>query len=502
MLRIVMPISFDLSSLRGKITSTYVALVAGTVILAIIAFLDLLFLELQVTEGEVVTDLKGAVLEMRREEKNLFLYKDNEALTRANENAVVALDIVRRYKTSLGEIMGRSEPLILIENMDAYRSKLGLWDSASIDERQSLEDEIRTLGHRMYLSVDSLAKQERKILEAAVQESQWFLLISLFIIGLAIYLVGRQLKRAALTPIKTLESRLKPIAEGRFNHLQSSSTDREFITFTDAFNRMLNELEIRQRRMLQSEKLASLGILASGVAHELNNPLSNISSSCQLLMEELTEADTDQLNIWLKQIDTDTERGRNIVRTLLDFGGQRIFEKNRVKLLDLVDETKIIIGKTLRQYLADLTITIPDDLMLEVDKQRIQQLFINLIQNALHAAGEGVNVRISAMVCERGTSMIPDGAEVAGNLKCINDSDSQFVEIIVADDGPGIPVESLSKVFDPFFTTSQPGQGVGLGLFIVQEIVREHDGCLAIASRPGKGTQIIVLLPSKDLGRG
>ncbi|PVV22921.1 MAG: hypothetical protein B6D74_08850 [gamma proteobacterium symbiont of Ctena orbiculata] len=140
--------------------------------------------------------------------------------------------------------------------------------------------------------------------------------------------------------------------------------------------------------------------------------------------------------------------------------------------------------------------------MLEVDKQRIQQLFINLIQNALHAAGEGVNVRISAMVCEKGVSMIPDGAEVAGNLKCINDYDGQFVELLVADDGPGIPVESLSKVFDPFFTTSQPGQGVGLGMFIVQEIVREHDGCLAVASGSGKGTQVIVLLPGKDLSRG
>jgi signal transduction histidine kinase len=274
------------------------------------------------------------------------------------------------------------------------------------------------------------------------------------------------------------------------------------MTFTNAFNRMLKELEIRQRRMLQSEKLASLGILASGVAHELNNPLSNISSSCQLLMEELGEADPDQLNTWLKQIDSETERGRNIVRTLLDFGSQRAFQKNRIKLLDLVGETQTIIGKTLRQYSAKLAVNVPADLMLEVDKQRIQQLFINLIQNALHAVGRGVNVRISAMLCERGDSMIPDDAEVAGNVKCITDYDGRFIEILVSDDGPGISAESLSKVFDPFFTTSEPGQGAGLGLFIVQEIVREHGGCLAIASRPGKGTQVIVLLPGEDSNHG
>lgn len=492
---------FDLTSLRGKITTAYVALAVGTGVLAVFAFLDLLFLERQVREGEVVSDLKDAVLEMRREEKNLFLYTDSAALERADGYAAASLNVVTSYETSLAAIKQRSDPAAMIDNLLNYRRKLNDWTSASITERQTLEDEIREIGHQIYLSVESLSNRERRLLETAVQESQWFLLGFLFIIGLAIYVVGRQLKLVVITPLKKLESRLKPIAEGRFNHLQPPSDDREFMTFTDAFNRMLKELEIRQRRMLQSEKLASLGILASGVAHELNNPLSNISSSCQLLMEEIAEADPDQVNVWLKQIDTETERGRNIVRTLLDFGGQRVFQKSRVNLSDLIRETRTIIGKTLRHYSAELSVNIPADLVLEVDKQRIQQLFINLIQNALHAAGEGVNVRISAMMCAKGVSMIPDGAVAAGDLKCISDSDGRFIEVIVADDGPGIAEEILSKVFDPFFTTSEPGKGAGLGLFIVQEIVREHDGCLAIASRPGKGTQVIVLLPARDLSR-
>ena len=140
----------------------------------------------------------------------------------------------------------------------------------------------------------------------------------------------------------------------------------------------------------------------------------------------------------------------------------------------------------------------PADLELDVDKQRIQQLFINLIQNALHAGGQGVLISISATLCNRGVSMIPDGAEVAGNLKCITDYDGQFAEILVSDNGPGIPGKSISRIFDPFFTTSEPGHGVGLGLYIVQEIVREHDGCLAIASKRGKGTRVIVLLPVEE----
>ena len=493
-----MAISFDLTSLRGKITSAYITLVVATAVLGIIAFSDLLFLGRQVAEGEVVSDLKDAVLEMRREEKNLFLYADTEAFSRTDEQAALSLSILQAYQSALAAIMSEPDPSTMAKTLDTYRTKLGIWKAASVSGREPLQDEIRTLGHKVYIAVESLSNQEQRMLETAVRESQRVLLISHFLSGFSIYVVGRRLKPESVTPLKQLESRLMQIAKGSFNHLEPPSNDREFVTLTNAFNRMMKELEIRQKRMLQAEKLASLGILASGVAHELNNPLSNISSSCQLLMEELTEADTAQLNTWLTQIDSETERGRNIVRTLLDFGGQRVFEKNRLNLRNILNETQIIIGKALAQYSATLRINMPADLELDVDKQRIQQLFINLIQNALHAGGQGVRISISATLCNRGVSMIPDGAEVAGNLKCITDYDGQFAEILVSDNGPGIPGKSISRIFDPFFTTSEPGHGVGLGLYIVQEIVREHDGCLAIASKRGKGTRVIVLLPVEE----
>ncbi len=487
---------FDLTSLRGKITSAYITLVVGTAVLGIVAFSDLLFLERQVTEGKMVSDLRDAVLEIRREEKNLFLYADTDSISRANEHVRLSLSILRANQPALGVIMGDSDPLTIANDLDTYRTKLGYWQATSVSDRKPLQDEIRTLGHKIYLAVESVSNQERQLLETAVRESQWFLLIVLFLIGLSTHLVGRQMKRVAVSPLKQLESRLKQIAKGRINHLEPPSSDSEFITLTDTFNRMLKELEIRQKRMLQSEKLVSLGILASGVAHELNNPLTNISSTCQLLIEESTEVDSARLTTRLNQIDSETERGRSIVQTLLDFGSQRMFEKSRLKLLDLVNEIQIILGKALQQYSAELTFNVADDLSLTIDKPRMQQLFINLIKNALQAGGQGVHIRISATLCKQGVSMIPDGAQVAGNLQCVTDYEGQYVEILVADDGPGIPSSSLSKIFDPFFTTSVPGHGVGLGLYIVQEIVREHDGCLAIVSRQGRGTQVIVLLPA------
>lgn len=486
-----------MSSLRGKITSSYVTLVVGIVLLGIIAFLDLMFLERQIKEGELAADLKDSVLEMRREEKNLFLYTDTDALTKVDNHAETSLQLLHKNTAFFNKILYKTDPDILTNGLQEYRKELGSWNMASIKERKKIQDVIRRHGHNISFVVDALSTKERRMLETAVQESKWFLLIGLSMIGLTIYIVGRRLKRAAVTPLKRLESSLTPIAKGKFKRLSPPSNESEYITLTDAFNRMLNELEIRQKRMLQSEKLASLGVLASGVAHELNNPLSNISSSCQLLIEELDEADKVQLNTWLNQIDSETERGRKIVRALLDFGSQRVFQKQSLRLLDIINETRVIIAKMLQEYSAKLTVNVADDIKLDVDKQRLQQLLINLIQNALHAGGQGVHVRISAILCDRGVSMIPDGAEVAGNLKCITDYDGKFIEILIADDGPGISSENLKSIFDPFFTTSEPGYGVGLGLFIVQEIVREHDGCLAITSLPDKGTQVIILLPEK-----
>lgn len=485
------------TSLQRKITTAYLAIVVIISVLGIVAFLDLLFLERQVTEGEVVSDLKHAVLEMRREEKNLFLYADNIAFKRAGVQALQSLKILNEYQDNLAEIIQTPNPVAMIKVLNNYRSKLEAWKPET-QQLKLLEQEIRSLGQQLSEYVELLSGQERRMLEKAVRESQRFLLISLLFIGFSIYIVGHQLKKVALSPLKKLESQLTPIAEGRFNHLVPPSADREFITFTDAFNSMLKELESRQKRLLQSEKLASLGILTSGVAHELNNPLSNISSSCQLLIEELEEGNKEQLFIWLNQIDSETERGRHIVRALLDFGSQQNFIRQPNNLLQIINDTRLFLGKVLRQSSAELSIDVEESQVVSVDKQRIQQLFINLIQNALNAGGKGVKIQISAKNCTSHSTMIPDNAEVIGSLSCAKGDDGDCIKIIISDNGPGIDNAHLSKVFDPFYTTSEQGHGVGLGLFIVQEIVQEHDGCLAIASTLHKGTQVIIILPKVE----
>ena len=493
-----MALTIDLNSLRGKITSGYLALVFAILGLGTIAFLDLLFLENRISESTTVTTFKETVLEMRREEKNLFLYSDPDAHVRADAHATRLLALLTEQTATPILLIDPGTVSALSEEIETYRDNMTTWVTAPVSERPQLQEMIGRDGQKITQTAESLAEQQRLALEKAVKQSRWFLLVSVMLIGLAILLIGRGLRRVAVRPLRAMEASMAPIAEGRFDHLTPPSLDREFVTLTGAFNRMLRELEIRRKRMLHSEKLASLGTLSAGVAHELNNPLSNISSSCQLLMEELEEAETQTLRNWLQQIDSETERGRRIVRTLLDFGSKRVFSKETHKLARIIEETRTILGKALSQQAVELDVDVPADLAVRVDKQRMQQLLINLLQNAMSAADGGLVIRIEAGIRRAAGMQVPETAEVAGDIKCLARREGSLVEIRVSDTGPGIRPDALSKVFDPFYTTKEPGHGTGLGLFIVQEIVREHDGCLAIESTYGEGTSVIILLPLEE----
>jgi signal transduction histidine kinase len=153
------------------------------------------------------------------------------------------------------------------------------------------------------------------------------------------------------------------------------------LSLTNAFNKMLRELELRQRHLVQSEKLASLGTLLSGVAHELNNPLSNISSSSQILSEEFDDGNREFKKELIAQINDQTDRARNIVRSLLEFSRDKEFKKQQLSLNGLLEETiRFVKGQMTGNV--SVQIAVPADLMIVADKQRIQQVLLNLLKNA------------------------------------------------------------------------------------------------------------------------
>jgi signal transduction histidine kinase len=202
----------------------------------------------------------------------------------------------------------------------------------------------------------------------------------------------------------------------------------------------------------------------------------------------------------LTQINDQADRARNIVRSLLDFSRDREFKKEQVSLRKIIEETIQFVKGQVPTNIA-VTLAVPDDIVIAADKQRMQQVFLNLIKNAIEAitTDEGI-VSIKA---EKRRAMDDIEDEKIGIYnylkyrgKCTLDQDT--VDIEIRDNGSGIPLDLVPKVFDPFFTTKDVGKGSGLGLFIVHEIIEEHDGCIAVDSEPGKGTAFLIRLPLKE----
>jgi len=214
-------------------------------------------------------------------------------------------------------------------------------------------------------------------------------------------------------------------------------------------------------------------------------------------MEEMGETDREYKKELLSQIDEQTDRARNIVRSLLEFSREKEFRKETLPLKSLFEETlRFVKGQVPTKI--SVTLDIPEDIAIRADKQRMQQAFLNLVKNAIEAVADEGEVVVRAKK-HRAMDKTEETAELYNNMKyrgkCTIEGDT--VDIEIRDTGAGIPPEILHRVFDPFFSTKDVGKGSGLGLFIVHEIIEEHDGCIAVESERGKGTVFFISLPTQ-----
>ncbi|MDH5785037.1 MAG: ATP-binding protein [Chromatiales bacterium] len=480
-------------SIHSRISVTFRSLAALIALLALFAYLDMLYLENRVHQGVVVANLEYTLMEMRRQEKNLFLYHDHGAGKEALTLATRASSLIITEQEIFKRLASQEKLGALRHTLDEYHRLVSHYLSANTASHSD-EESIRVQGHAISEVAEGLVVRERTALAAAISTSHWVLAISIVLLALGVVALGRWLRRRVVTPLRRLPEDLRPIAEGRFHHLVSHSDEAEMVAFTQAFNRMLDELDSRRRRLLQSEKLAALGVLVAGVAHELNNPLSNISSSCQLLVEELDTAQREQQLEWATTIDSETERARAIVAALMEYGRRREAELVPVPLAELLHTTQLLLKGPIRKNSGTIELDIPAGLVVLGDPQRLQQVFINLLRNAVES-GDGVRVRVAASPCSATMQPLPDGVEIVGEPDCHLHPSREATQIVIEDSGRGIPTEELPHVFEPFYSRREAGQGMGLGLYIVQEIMQEHDGCIAISSTPGEGTTIFLRLP-------
>jgi PAS domain S-box-containing protein len=228
-----------------------------------------------------------------------------------------------------------------------------------------------------------------------------------------------------------------------------------------------------EQHLLQTSKLASIGKLTAGISHEIGNPLASISSLIQELksLKIESEEDLEFTDESLNTINTHIDRIARIVRSLGDFARTSSTEKIPSKIPEIIDRTLNLVRYDKRFRNIQLTTDISDVPLLRINPDKMQQVFLNIILNALDAMPGGGGLSISAK---------KSGA---------------FVEVSFKDTGTGIEENTISRIFDPFFTTKQTGKGSGLGLSICYGIIKEHNGTITVKSRKGEGAVFTIKLP-------
>jgi signal transduction histidine kinase len=249
----------------------------------------------------------------------------------------------------------------------------------------------------------------------------------------------------------------------------------------EALRQGMRKLEETQAQLVQSAKLAAVGELAAGVAHEINNPLTSIIGFTRLLLEDVPS--DNQMRADLETIDREAARTRRIVQTLLDFARTSDPVLAPADLNAVVDEAVMLVCTRSVLTKVSLEKSLSPLPLIMFDANQIQQVLVNLLNNAVHAMPDGGRLSVGTRITER---------EVYG-------VDYQLAAVHVSDSGIGISPENLGRIFDPFFTTKEVGHGTGLGLSVSYSIVEKHNGRIEVESVPGEGSTFIVLLPVGDV---
>lgn len=458
-------------SLHAKILFGYCLLGLLFVALIVSALLQFRKLETKVNEQQSVADFHDEIRYSRRMEKNYLLYRKNGDLAESIERANNALGLIKQLPPRLSDSEVQVDATELLER---YRALLIEMANADRFGKVSSEvtDELLITGSRLLSIGEKLDSEARDLLEDAVAKHHRNLQYTILAAILLAIAAGVLVTRSVVKPLRTIETSLGRVATGETGRLDQTADDLEVGSLTQAINRTLSELDERQKAITRSSRLVALGTMLSGVAHELNNPLSNISTSCQILLEEHDDLPPEMCHDLLAQIDGEVLRAQRIVSTLLDFAREKQYDRQPTPARQLVDEV-LQLTRSLTPPDATITTDIGEALLVDVDRQRFQQVLINLLQNAADVIGPGGRIHIDARRENNGT------------------------RISVADNGPGISPEDLPRIFDPFFSTKAVGKGTGLGLFIVHEIIGQHGGTISVDSQPGQGTRFSIHIPDQ-----
>jgi two-component system NtrC family sensor kinase len=427
--------------------------------------------------GNYAFDIQQA----RRFEKDYFLYHTN--LLDAINHIHSAQNLLENYQEEFRSIIGEHSFAGMLSNLIRYRELLEELESMDKagdkfrNERlRSMESEIRRYGAEIVANASNTIDQERLRIHSWLETSKFVGVMALVLILLVVASIAAYITHQIIRPFGRFERYTQQIAAGDFSPIRPKRKFRdEFTNLALALNRMLRELKEREEQLIQSRKMAAIGALTAGIAHEINNPLNNISITIEALIDEFKEWTDEEKLEMLKDAFTQVERAAATVANLLDFTRRDETAFELLSINDVIRSTTNIVRNEVSLKNIRLALNLSDDLsLIRGNQHNLQQVFLNLFLNAIQA--------------------MPNG----GELTVTSSRQDSAVQIDVGDTGDGIPEEILERIFDPFFTTKEVGKGTGLGLSVSFGIIEKHHGTIRVENRPGKGANFIVTLPAAE----
>ncbi len=466
-------------SIRTRIMGVFALLfvLCTTITVAAVVFLSAFQAKIRFLEN--AGSYSFEIEEARRNEKNFFLY--GTGLPEALASATLAQSHLERNVDQIRSVVGGAKYEEMERSLARYRSLLEELvrleegaERATASSSRGIEVRLRTEGAQLLNDAEEMIAGERSAVSAMLHTSMLAAFAFLGLMLLLMVVFAGFVIRTVVHPLERFMDYIERIGAGNYEPIQPVRRFRdEFSSLALAFNRMLGEFVTHQEQLVQSAKMAAVGTLTSGIAHELNNPLNNIGLTVEALLDDLDAYPEEDKRRMLEQAYTQVERASTTVRNLLDFTRKDRSAFTTVSVAKVVASVLRLVQNEALLGGVEFESSIPGDLPpVRGNPHDLEQVFLNLCLNAIQAMPDGGRAEVTA---------VAEGEEV---------------RVDVADTGAGIAPEHLDEIFDPFFTTKEPGEGTGLGLSVSHSIIEQHRGRITVASEVGKGTTFSVYLPA------
>jgi signal transduction histidine kinase len=491
--------------IRDKLFLGFGLYLLFAIVFAALAYKDLNTISTHLAHLEIADDVTNNLLEVRRYEKNYLLFGDagsledigkylavmkagvakirDEAVRNIGEDHVAQMDLaITEYERRISLISAGRIHQDRIRRAADSRSRQRLIE-AQRDELAQVE-QLRGVAREVQVYVEENARAERSDIARILKVSSILLVITLGLIVILGTVINVKLARSIVTPIQDLERITKKIARGDFSESIQVKGHDEIASLAQSFNQMedkldqamtaldeiIKKLREKQSQLVEAEKLAGIGKLAAGIAHEINNPLTSVLTFSNLMLEQCPPSDSrhDKLKLMVRE----TDRARTIVRQLLNFGRESVLKPEKININQPVTEiAESLVAQEAFKGI-ELTLKLADSLpQVYADPAQLGQVVLNILLNAIHAITPPGTIDVSTRLADKN------------------------VEVIFTDSGKGIPEEHMHKIFDPFFSTKAATKGTGLGLAVSYGIIQKHGGEIVVDSIVGKGTTFTVRLP-------